>query len=320
MSTAKKTLIADSTQIQSFLDCPTFWNLSHRQHLANKIQPPKDAMIKGTYGHKLSELYYKDRANGIFFPQALKSALEHNIDAETNCKCLHPSSAHRQFLGHWVCSLCNGTESYFHQFDPQPFPLSQTLRNEVRDRFQMYVMTHSSNDFQPHNAESVEVGFSELIYEDSDHLFILEGKIDLLARYAEENIIVDHKWQDRATNLYKKAVQFRNYSMISGRKLMVINYVRMAPSAQKPFERSLISFSSDEHRWWKGELVKIYFGMLRSIESNFTLDNDHKWNHCKGDYGRPCEFSEICEERDQERIKLMKIQQNFVKKAEWKPW
>src|SRR5205085_2807486 len=150
-------------------------------------------------------------------------------------------------------------DKFNHNFLSQPFPLSQPARLQVQDRFRMYCLTNSSKDFVPHNAESVEVGFSDLLYEDSEHLFVLEGKIDLLGTIDQTKILVDHKFQERSHNLYEKSVQFRNYSMVAGRQLLIINYIRMAPSATKPFERVLVSFTTDEHRWWRKELVKIYF-------------------------------------------------------------
>ena len=325
---SKRTLIVDSTQIQAFLECPQYWAYNYRQHLAPRQVELKDVMMQGSYGHKLLEIYYKNRASGLQMKESLDGAISFDIDSETNCKCGHAEQWHKDLdIGGRslpICSQCTGTPNYSHPFDPQPFPLSQPLRLQVIDKVRMYVMTNSINDFQAHSPSTVEVGFSEPIYEDCEHLFILEGKIDLLGLLGTQEVIVDHKFQSRAHTLYKKAVQFRNYSMVSGRLYMLINYIRFARTTEKPFERALVSFSQEEHKWWRGELVKIYKSMLHHLDNSSASGlygpDSHNWGHCKGDWGRPCEYSTLCEERGNERVKLVLIENNFTKKEEWRPW
>lgn len=330
--TGKKTLIVDSSQIQAFLECPQYWAYSYRHNLAPHVQRQKEAMNKGTYLHKLLELYYKAGARtGPKLKENVEEALAYKVDEHTNCGCGHALDKHQivplktdgfDTGSLQVCSLCTKTPNYLHPFERAPFPLSPPSRYEVQERFRMYALTHFATDFRAHNENTVEVGFSEPIYEDSDHLFILEGKIDLLGSLpaSPENLIVDHKGQERAHDLYSKSVQFRNYSLVTGTKLMIINYIRFAKLAVKPFERKLISFSADEHRWWRQQLIQIYFSMLKHVESNFSLEDSHKWNRCKGEWGSPCEYTDLCEERDQKQLIQIKMQNNFVKKEEWRPW
>lgn len=324
----KKTLIVDSSQIQAFLECPQYWAYSYRHNLTPKVSEPKEAMIKGTFGHKLLELYYK-ADKSLPLVERLSTATTFPFDEETNCECGHAKKSHSvielkqenkqsEYLS--KCSLCSGTPSYLHQFKNAPYPLSQPLRLQIIDRFRSYALVYQHNDIRPHSPDTVEVGFSELIYEDSEHLFVLEGKIDLLGKLNNESLIMDHKFQERSHTLYKKSVQFRNYSLVTGTKLMIINYIRMAKSAEKPFERALVTFTANEHEWWRKELIKIYKSMLSHLESGFTLDTSHNWAHCKGQWGRPCEFTELCEERSNQQLIHIKMKNMYTKKEEWRPW
>jgi len=321
MATTKKTLIVDSTQIAAFLECPQAWIYNYRMNIVPRIVEPKEAMMKGSFGHKLLELYYKRAALGGDLSDRIKSALDHDIDKDCNCTCGHSPASHSNLFGNPMCKLCSGTKDYFHTFEQTKFPLPVPIRQGVIDKFRMYAMTYSMNDFRPHSAETVEVGFSERIYEDSEHLFILEGKIDLLGSLGQENIIVDHKFQERAHTLYKKSIQFRNYSMVTGTKLMVINYIRMSKSADKPFERALVSFTKEEHFWWKRQLIDIMFRMIQQVDlASKGLQVDQNWKSCNGQWGKPCDYTDLCEERDNEAVKLVKIKNNFTKKEEWRPW
>ncbi|MDE1971249.1 MAG: PD-(D/E)XK nuclease family protein [Patescibacteria group bacterium] len=330
MSADKITIIADSTQIQSFTECPQEWYYNYRLHITKKDQKPKEAIEKGSYGHKLLELYYKDVSNGVQPVQAIENACGFDPDRHTNCSCGHAESSHSSIVispetNLSTCRLCSGTDNYRHVFSPKPLPLSAPLRLQVQERFRVHCLANMVNDIRPHSAATVEVGFSERIYEDCEHLFVLEGKLDLLGRFNGIDAFMDHKFQERAHTLYKKKIQFRNYSMITGVKLLIVNYIRFAKSAEKPLERALIPYSTDEHTWWKSELIKIFKSMaahLKSADRHGTLHHadSHRWGNCDGKWGSPCQYTDLCEERNLEHVKLIKIENNFMRKEEWRPW
>lgn len=286
----KKALILDSTQIESFLTCPEHWNLSSQQQLElpGEIRRP---MIMGTYGHKLLEIYYKECATGNS-KTAAETALAFNID--------EPESR---------------------------FPLEKPDRELVKRQFTLYTYTyrtcatrfeHSREDIIPDGAEAVEVGFSEKIFEDDFWVYILEGRIDILGILAGQHCFIDHKFQLRSKDIYKKAIQFRNYAMVTKQSLGIINYIRFTKEVTKDtFSRVPISFSKQELDWWRRELLNTFRNVALSIETSGNYF-EHRWSSCSGKYGYPCEFTSICEELTPELRQAKKGLYQI--KKEWKPW
>src|SRR5712692_881210 len=90
----KQVLVADSTQINSFLECERLWNYTHRERLALREVRPSYSKQMGSYGHKLLEIYYRACANGCCSSEmAMKAALAFDFD-NWMCDCGHSSSNH----------------------------------------------------------------------------------------------------------------------------------------------------------------------------------------------------------------------------------
>ena len=274
----KKVLIADSTQMDDFLQCETLWRYKDLDRL--QMGQLSEPLILGTFAHKMMEIYYKHRAMNYSIKESLSAALDLNPPQEI-------------------------------------IPLSEDTRMKVKERFRIYVANFSqTSDIVPLSEKHVEVGFSEIIYEDCEHIFILEGKIDLFGRLAGLNIVMDHKWQMRKKALYKKAIQFRNYAMIGKVGTLIINYVRMAQKVdQETFQREIVSFMAAEHEWWKGEVIKIFHRMLKARLSGIY---DQNRASCSGKYGYPCSYTEICEHIDPYVIEAKKKLYHIAPK--WLPW
>jgi hypothetical protein len=277
---SKTIIIADSTQINTFLQCPEMWNLGHRQRLIpSNVPDTSEAAQMGQYGHFLLENFYKlqiDKTRDM----ALKEAFE--------------------------------TPMVLATLDP-------VLQAKVRDRVRLYTMTHTlGNDFVVNIPEQVEVGFSCLLYEDEECQYVLEGRIDLFnVRLSGLPCVADHKFQLRRHDLYKKSIQFRNYAMVTESKMLIINYIRLSNTIDKDtFKRDVCLFTQEEHRWWRKELIHIFDSMRTMIEANWY---QQRWSSCSGLYGNPCDFTRICEEPNKETKELLK-QQLYRIKPEWKPW
>jgi hypothetical protein len=281
---SKLTIVADSTQIARFLECPMLWNLEFKENLAAIALPPNDAIMMGSYGHKLMDLFYKATARGVKTADALEQAIAFNPDSEAG---------------------------------EAGFPLSQEKRAIVKQRFVEYVYTYINNDFVPLSPDHVEVGFSEPIYEDASRLYVLEGRIDLIGTYQGLHCSIDHKFQLRAHALYKKSIQFRNYAMVTKTNMFIINYVRLTKGVQNgTFQRDIASFTPLEHYAWKQRLIRAFDKMALALQSETF---EQSWDACSGKFGYPCQFTPLCEESDKGLIQLKK-QTQFVQKPEWKPW
>lgn len=329
----KQVIIADSTQIDAFMTCERLWNYAHRLRLApasNAGARSSDAMNMGTLGHSFMERYYKD------IDRSIELALEYDPDNET-CECGHKFNQHlhptHEIEDHG-CLICNAidTKEYCAGWRPKLFPLDALKRNEVRQRFREYCYTYSrGNDIVPASPESVEVGFSHKLYEDDDYLFVLEGRFDIAdATISGMPCIVDHKFQLRKHDIYKKSIQFRNYAMVKRVTMLVVNYVRLSKTVDKDtFKRDIASFTAEEHTAWEQELISIYKRMALAVyggSSSKYVSYDIKsgefeprWSSCSGRFGYACDFTPLCEELNPQ-LKAMKQQTMYQIKPEWKPW
>lgn len=308
----KQTLLLDSSQISTFYECAQKWNLYYNNNLTliNKKDPsltfqPSDAIAAGSLGHKYLEIYYTQIGRGISPQESVRLALDFN-----------PDTADKQDV---------------------VFPLDTKLRDLVKRRFCDYIMTYSHNDYEvavrrrpaitvddngmlidSYRLEPlIEKGFSYKLFESSEYLFILEGRIDWICRANGNTMWADHKWQLRSHRLYNKCVQFKNYAMVTGLPLGVINYIRLQDKVgSDTFERQPISFNTVELEHWKQELIEKYIEISKSVaRGEFAYNRDS----CNGKYGKFCMFTPLCEEYNLQTRSAVQAR-DYTKKKEWKPW
>jgi len=274
----KKVIICDASGLDDFKTCESLHKYKNIERL--QMGELSDPILCGTYGHKLQEIYYKTLKAGNSVQEAVSNALNFKLPADFG---LEPE---------WV--------------------------EKVRNRFILYVKNFyfSGNDFLPLTQDHVEIGFSTILYEDCEHLFVLEGKIDVIAVFAGLTVVVDFKWQTRKRELYKKSIQFRTYAMVANLATLVISYIRLADKVDdKTFQRVAVNFTPYEHRWWKEELIKIFQRMLAAKESD---EYDRNWASCRGKFDHECPYTRICELNE---VDLREDQKKLYKIAPvWKPW
>lgn len=323
---SKTTLILDSSQISKFLSCPLSHQLAYEENLELSGEVREDFAM-GTYGHKLLEIYYKNKALGLESGIAASKALNFNIDEQT-CKCGHDVEHH---LGEEhidrICSvpaLIDPKDCGCQQFEPIRFPLADKTRVSVRERFELYWMKYMRGDFTPEilNGEpQIEKGFSYPLLDTPDRLYVLEGRIDFIGSQQGTRLFMDHKWQGRSRALYKKDIQFRNYALVTGCSLGFINYVRLKKEIDDTiFERAPINFNALERDYWKDELIGIY-DEIAAIKNMAEHGGQMPKNRasCSGKFGYPCEFTKLCDEINPSARENLKKSYYHIKK-EWKPW
>ena len=296
---SRQILTLDSSQIETFLNCDYEWLYSYNQNLTLNNEIRED-MAMGSYGHKMLEVYYQHKA-----------------------------------LGH---SLTECAEIALNEVNLEGFPLTKPSILKVREAFNRYVTYYAVNDVtvlmgkpskeikwndqNNFNEEwklnpLVEKGFSYPLLDTPDYLFVLEGRIDLLCNQGGQEAFLDHKFQSRENRLYKKSIQFRNYAMVTGVRLGIINYIRFHKNIEpKTLERVHISFSQFELEWWKRELISVFIEISHKMK---TGEYRRRWNSCKGKYGYPCSFTPICEERNEAVRENIKTQLYRIKEK-WSPW
>lgn len=299
----KLVLVADSTQIATWDECPEKWNLGFRQHLGDMLDFDEPITI-GTYGHKLLEVYYKNK-HLLGASEAFK--LSRSIDIDKTNKLY------------------------------EKFPLTDQVRAKVKARFADYFMTYGANDYvlctkpahtirtddfgNPYDCYTdepiVEKGFSYCLLDTREYLFVLEGKIDLIVDTPMGKAFLDHKWQLRERNLYPKSIQFKNYAMVTGLNLGIINYIRLKDKLDdKTLIRAPIAFDGRELRQWREEVIHYFVQMAGDARRN---DYARRWGACSGKFGYTCEFSKLCPEY-RNPLLYRGIKSTLIKREEWKPW
>lgn len=322
----KQTLNLDSSQIATFLDCPRKWYRSYIQRLTHVSGPPKEAMVMGTYGHALLDIYYKELArNGGDTYEAFKKAEPFEPELSLHCRnCDKVRGNH--FTKNLYCQEPYDFQDELKTFNPAPFPLTLESRKLVKKRFEQYTLQYSAvKDIIPTSPDHVEVGFTHLLYEDDYYLFTLEGRIDLLGTLQGVPCIMDHKFQMRQNPLNSRAIQFKNYSLVTDIDMFVINYIRLTKEInQTTFQRQLTSFTKPFRELWRLQLIAVFKRIARAIKESeenpyywLTSDSEPHWSSCDGKYGYTCEFIPLCEEPT---LVEQKIQNLYHIKEEWKPW
>jgi PD-(D/E)XK nuclease superfamily len=330
-ATQKFTLVLDSSQISTFLECPQKYVNQYVKRLVPLAYDPSveaTAMNAGTYGHKLLDIYYRNKVKRLSLNDNIQACMDYNPDTDTcECGCMYDCHRALKIGGCEIqeCQRCHKCA----KFRPRPFPLNSDVRAQVRNRFKDYVFKYQHNDLMPLSEKHVEIGFAESVYEDSDNLFVLEGRIDMIAEIQGVKVCVDHKFQMQTHWLYPNSIQFKNYAMVSGCNTFMINYVRLAKMINDTtMVREIVPFTQFKLNAWKQRLIKIFWNIKSlMLDSQNNVRQFRNWDACSG-YGKTfqkdqpkyCWYGQLCEEpfaqtEVQKENMLYKIQ-----KEVWRPW
>src|ERR1039457_3395924 len=143
---SKFTLIKDSSQISTFLECQTLMNYQYQKHLlpSQMVQPVQDVtpLNAGTYGHKLLDIFYKCRAAGLSFNDSMGRAFTYNPDTDTcTCGCHFDSHKVIPALGIRECHRCKKCIN----FTAKPFDLTPEVRMTVQTSIRNYFAKYATN-------------------------------------------------------------------------------------------------------------------------------------------------------------------------------
>jgi hypothetical protein len=340
-----QTLIMDSSQLSNWHGCHQEWAFRGLVQI-NKKDPaetlrPSEAIAAGSLGHKYLEIYYATLAATQDGGLAAKTALAFDPnkadEADKHQFPLDPAlqgmvrdrvidyfmmySPERDYKPAWKrkptcvtikrCRLCGAIRN------GKPLPESGCQHEVVETLADSYVRD-----------SLIEKGFSYKLYESSQYLFVLEGRIDFMGEAQDGTLLwMDHKFQFREHQLYHKSLQFKNYSLATGLNMAVINYVRLHTKVgPKTFVRQPLSFSSMEMRQWKEELIDIYVTIAKTIASpDYYLGDNHSFaesqnrGSCGGAWGKSCQYAPMCEEYEP-AIRNAVRKRDFTTKKEWRPW
>ena len=307
-NTEKFTLILDSSQLSTIYSCMQKWDWS-QNHKLYKLSdeggelPLSQAILGGTYGHKLMEVYDTVLMKTGDAVEAISIA-----GNEETWSIKEPQ--------HFFTSG-DKVETFLREIST----LDPKRKSLVYQRAFGSIVRYARD---PYTVLGVEQGFSHKLYEDDNNLFILEGRFDILIEKQGIRLWADHKFQDQARNLYPKNVQFRNYSMVSGCNTGMINYVRLNQSeTPTTYHRALTPFSPDELEAWRNELILKYFEVKSFKLYGPPVNHTVKWRN-RGTCGHfeydECWYTQLCNETNPELIQI-RIDQNYgIREKMWRPW
>jgi hypothetical protein len=312
----KYVLALDASQIKTYDgECNLMWAYLYRENL--RLSGIKtDAMDKGTIVHYLLEQFYKILAHDpkISRVDAMNISIE-NFDRLIK---EHPESSYG--------------------FDKE-------ILDFLRRRFIQYVYFWAGRDLFPainkeNNEAGIELGFSKVLYEDENVLFLLEGRIDMIHVYSPGTdpklCVVDHKTQDREMNHFEYRVQMMTYALAADVDYSMINYIGLQKEVTpKSFRRQTANIPKWMRERWRDYILDKVYWPIFSIDKHYpqphhiehllneeSIEQKFKRNlsNCAGAFDtHPCMFTTLCYTENDELRALLKHQKYEVVEP-WQPW
>lgn len=166
---------------------------------------------------------------------------------------------------------------------------------------------------------AAEEGFTKKLYEDDEHIFLYEGRVDVVFKRKMKNELEPRLyWKDYKTfngsySLYPHQNQFLGYSWAFDNCLGIVDYIgKQAKLTDNTFKRELIKFNRGQLEQWRQLTIATFFDILKDKDFRLRLTS------CQHMYGL-CTFHELCERSPEAREQLIPV--NFVENTEkWQAW
>lgn len=267
----KKTIITlNSSQIKQFVTCPMAWNLRSAQSLGLHSEGRKPALDWGTLTHYVLEHFYRGRfeGNGLIEATEAMKFRDKRIPKDDELSIA------------------------------QIWDLYPEKQEKLRERYMQYCMSKAMepNHWKPKSSDHVEVGFTTVIYEDDQFIFVLEGRIDLLIATILGDTVIDHKTQSRLEFLSLTKLQFPVYCLGAQCPNIIVNYVMLTDKFDKyTFRTDGTTYSKAQLDWYREWLVKEVFWKVAKWQI------EKKLGSCSGTYdSQECMYKSYCWEPSEE--------------------
>lgn len=272
------TLALDSQQLTAYERCPRSYWYSHVKSIETKQE--RKALNIGSVVHDLFE--YVNR--GLI--------------------------AGKESLGMLVLDALRSEAESLEKLSPEE-------KTFILKRFSEYYK-HWEVDNKRYQLISAEKGFSKIIYEDNNYLFVYEGRLDAMFYDKKDD---QFNWWDYKTHtgnytLYKHCNQFYGYTwalMDEGTSCGTIDYIgKQKEKTDKTFFREQVKFSPSQIARWKERAVRTYFNIVN--DTNFHQNT----TACEGKYGL-CAYTMLCERDPEIQDQLIQIYYKEREKV-WTAW
>ena len=278
----KQIIVIDASQLNTLQSCDM---MMRYQYLLNLRPAQKaEALEKGSLGHVILEAYY--RAKRLKSLGKMSLSLAEIVDK--SCQ-----------VGAIVAPTL--------QMD---MAVSMNIISNCRD----YMLYYNSDGWEP---LFIEMGFSKVIYEDEDFVFVYEGKVDLVTEVAGSNMpdaIVDHKFTSRSKNPHPLNNQFIGYCWALDKRTVVKNEIGFQTSygPKDRFKRFVISYNLANIEEWQQNTI----GWIKRFILSYHM-NQYLMNFTSCDKWSGCQFTELCYCTPDARE--WKMETKYVKGEKWSP-
>jgi len=194
--------------------------------------------------------------------------------------------------------------------------LSIEEKTFVIKRFLEYFSYYKIEDSK-YQIVAAEQGFSKILHEDENVIFVYEGRVDCLLYHTVEDSYV---WRDYKTHsgrfLYTHTNQFLGYtwaiSSPDHKTRGEIDYIgKEKNKTDKTFIREQVKFHDSQVERWKERAIDTYYRIVKDYQ---FIEN---MSQCQGMYG-VCSFSKLCERNPEIHPQIIQI--HYQQKEHWSAW
>jgi len=166
-----------------------------------------------------------------------------------------------------------------------------------------------------------EVGFSKIIYEDKDVVFVYEGKIDEIVRIEPDGRLgwVDYKSQSREYQIYRNRNQFLGYSWALETNVGFICYYGLQKVKENPFKYVTLSHTNSLLAQWKCDTIRIFRQIVNLLPFGQEAF-ERRRNSCDSSNFGLCQFVRLCDNITAPVPVQIGLKRMWYKEEKWIPW
>lgn len=274
----KQNVIIDASTFNTYDGCARLGNFQYNMHLVPITGKSKSQQM-GTIVHRIAEIYYKARIDGLGYYDAVDAALKDG----------------KEFITKPEITISHDD--------------TQLAYNTMVQYFEFYKNDH----WVPLECEQVD---QAQIYEDDNMRIIWKAKYDLKVDTNESRRPVDHKSMSQRRDTNELNVQFMGQCFLMGVNDIYINKIGFQTSLKphEKFVRFPIHYSAEKLFEWQSETIP--YGVMRMLEYEQTGFYPPRYSHCDK-FGRCIFYEDVCNVNPNLREEGLK--NNFVVGEAWDP-
>lgn len=172
-----------------------------------------------------------------------------------------------------------------------PSALTTEDKDLIRFRFMRYYGKYRDENLEIIAVEP-QTAFSKVIYEDADHLFVYEGRPDIIFKSPGLGGLIyptDHKSRSQNRDIYFYNNQAMGYCWAARSNYFMYNYFGLQETGDpdKWFTRPTKMFTDEQIKEWKEDTIQWFFRIANT--TRFL-----KSRKCQNQYGL-CQYHKLCE-------------------------